>query len=411
MEYVTRLLEKDLEKYLKSKEILAVLGTRQCGKTTMLNHFLDKIEKKKKKIERISFDNIKILEIFENDIDLFIDKYIKGKDILFIDEVQYSKDAGKKLKYIYDKEKIKILITGSSAPEISIQCLKYLVGRILLFELYPFSFEEYLDYKDKFICKIFKTGKISKISLKILNEYLMEFLIYGGYPRVVLESKKENKKKILEGIYSTFLLKEIREILELSDDEKLTKLIKALSLQIGNLIEYNELSQLTGFSNNDLKKYLNILDKTFISTELKPFFSNKRTELIKTPKTYFYDLGFRNICIDNFSEERSDMGAILENFIFNELIKKKQKQIKFWRTKSKAEVDFILEKESKLIPIEIKRHLSRGEIPLSFRSFLEKYSPKKAYILSKDFELIKKEKETKIYFLPFIRFISQKTLN
>ncbi len=404
MVYVKRLLEEDLKRYMKSKEILAVLGTRQCGKTTMLNHFLDKI--KREKIERISFDNLKILEIFENDIDLFIERYVKDRDILFIDEVQYSKDAGKKLKYIYDKEKVKIIITGSSAAEISIQCLKYLVGRILLFKLYPFSFEEYLSYKDKPLHKIFVMKKISEMSLKILNEYLNEYLIYGGYPRVVLEKDKENKEKILEGIYSTFLLKEVREILELSEDKKLIKLIKSLSLQIGNLIAYNELTRLTEFSNDELKKYLNILDKTFISTELKPFFSNKRTELVKTPKVYFYDLGFRNICINNFSEERSDMGAILENFIFIELVKNKERQINFWRTKSKAEVDFIIEKESKLIPIEIKTN-SRGEIPFSFRSFIEKYSPKKAYILSKSFELKKKEKNTLIYFLPFIKFLSE----
>ena len=405
MEYVTRSLEKDLGNYMNSKEILGILGARQCGKTTMINHFLDNL-KSKKKIERISFDNLKTLEIFEEDTDLFIEKYVKGNDILFIDEVQYSKDSGKKLKYIYDKENIKILITGSSAPEMSIQCLKYLVGRILLFELYPFSFEEFLSYKDKILHRVFLSKKISETSLKFLNEHLTEFLTYGGYPKVVLEKKKENKKKLLEGIYSIFLLREIREILELSEDKKLRKLIKALSLQIGNLIEYNELSNLTGFSNTELKKYLNILDKTFISKELSPFFSNKRTELVKTPKIYFFDLGFRNICINNFSEERADMGAILENFVFNELVKRNEKLINFWRTKSKAEVDFIIEKNSNLIPIEIKTN-SNGKVSPSLKSFLEKYTPEKAYILSKIFKSEKKQGKTKLFFRPFINFLSE----
>jgi len=405
MEYVTRSLEKDLGNYMNSKEILGILGARQCGKTTMINHFLDNL-KSKKKIERISFDNLKTLEIFENDADLFIEKYVKGNDILFIDEVQYSKDSGKKLKYIYDKENIKILITGSSAPEMSIQCLKYLVGRILLFELYPFNFEEFLSYKDKILHKVFLSKKISETSLKLLNELLTEFLTYGGYPKVVLEKKKESKKKLLEGIYSTFLLREIREILELSEDKKLIKLIKALSLQIGNLVEYNELSNLTGFSNFELKKYLNILDKTFISKELSPFFSNKRTELVKTPKIYFFDLGFRNVCINNFSEERGDMGAILENFVFDELIKRNEKSINFWRTKSKAEVDFIIEKNSNLIPIEIKAN-SNGKVPSSLKSFLEKYSPEKAYVLSKIFKFEKKQGKTKLFFKPFINFLSE----
>jgi len=405
MVYVNRLLEKELQRYLNKKEILAVLGTRQCGKTTMLNYFLDSVEKKGKKVERLSFDNVKVLETFEKDIDLFIEKYVKGNEILFIDEVQYSKDSGKKLKYIYDNQKIKIILTGSSAPEISIQCLKYLVGRIFLFNLYPFNFEEFLSYQDKALYTIFRKGKISETSIESLNEYLQEFLTYGGYPAVVLEKYTKDKIKILEGIYSTFLLREIREILDLSNDDRLIKLVKALSLQIGNLVDYSELSRLTGFSIIEVKKYLNILEKTFILSELKPYFTNKRVELIKTPKIYFYDLGFRNICIDNFSKERSDMGAILENFIFNELVKAGNEKINFWRTKSKAEVDFIMEKNLELIPIEIKENLSGNNITLSFSSFIEKYSPKKAYALSKRFEGQRKKGRTKIIFVPFVKFI------
>ena len=116
-------------------------------------------------------------------------------------------------------------------------------------------------------------------------------------------------------------------------------------------------------------------------------------------------MGFRNICIDNFSKERSDRGAILENFIFSELMKKDVRQINFWRTKSKAEMDFVLEKNSKLIPIEVKENLFTNNLTPSFNSFIDKYSPSKAYVLSKNFKGERKKGKSKIVFLPFVEFV------
>lgn len=401
--YIERELEKEIQKYSSIKEIIAVIGARQCGKTTMVNSILDKLKEKRKKINRISFDNIKTLQLFENDIDSFIDQNIKNFDILFIDEVQYSKDSGKKLKYIYDSHNIKIFISGSSAAEISIQSLKYLVGRIFTFHLYPFSFKEFLKVKDSKIISLYESGKYKKEIIKKLNNYLEEFILYGGYPRVVLSKKIDEKKKVLENIYNTYLLKEIREILDLSDDSRLIDLIKALSLQIGNILNYHELSLLTKFSFGELKKYLNILEKTYICSLIKPFHTNKRTEIIKSPKVYFFDLGFRNISIDNFTKERTDKGNIYENFIFSELIKNNI-QPKYWNSKSKAEVDFIIEKQGKIIPIEIKSKIKDSTITKSFRNFLEKYPSTKGLYLSQDYESTKKIHKTQIKFLPFVKF-------
>ncbi|EFK96334.1 conserved hypothetical protein [sediment metagenome] len=405
MKYINRGLEKQLERYIKVREIMAVVGTRQCGKTTLINHFLDRLEKTGKKIERISFDNMKVLQLFEEDIDTFIDRYVKGNDLLFIDEVHYSKDSGKKLKYIYDLNYIKIIISGSSAAEISINSLKYLVGRIFTFTLYPLMFKEFLSYKNPKLVNIFEKSKYKGTVIKELNVYLEEFLLYGGYPRVVLTEKIEEKKKVLESIYSTYLLKEIKEIFDLSEDYQLNNLLKILSLQIGNIINYNEISKSTGFSYNDLRKYLNILEKTYICCLIKPFYINKRTEIVKSPKVYFIDSGFRNVCIDNFTKERSDKGQLYENFIYSELLKKGI-VAKYWNTKSYAEVDFIIEKDNRQIPIEIKSSLKEKKLTKSYISFIEKYKPKEGYYLSLDFEGIKKVKNSKIIFLPFLKFVN-----
>ena len=163
MLYIKRDIEDEINKYLNAREILTVVGSRQCGKTTLIDDILGNLEKKGKKISRVSFDNIKELQLFENDIDSFTGLYVKGYDFLFIDEVQYSKDSGKKLKYIYDNFKIKIFISGSSAAELSIQSLKYLVGRIFVFTLYPFSFKEFLRAKNQKLVPIYKSDRKSVV--------------------------------------------------------------------------------------------------------------------------------------------------------------------------------------------------------------------------------------------------------
>lgn len=401
--YIERDIEKQLKNYMKVKEIIAVVGPRQCGKTTLIENILSQVNNKKK-IKAISFDDIKQLSLFEKDIDTFCDMNVKGYDILFIDEVQYSKNSGKKLKYIYDTFKIKILITGSSSSELSLQSLKYLVGRIFIFTLYPFSFREFLKSKSTPLLEVYDKAKYSPDAVPELNKYLHEFMQYGGYPRVVLAKNTEEKQIVLKNILNIYLLREIKEILGLREDFKLLNLMKALSLQIGNLTNYSELSLTAEMPYSELKSNLNILGKTYICSLVKPFQNNKRVELVKNPKVYFYDLGFRNVLIDDFSVERSDLGAMYENFIFSELIKNKFSP-KYWRTKSKAEVDFVLEKNREVIPIELKASVSDESITKSFRSFIDKYSPKKGFICSVSFEGKIRVSNSEIYFVPFLKLI------
>jgi predicted AAA+ superfamily ATPase len=392
--YINRFLEKQLKKYLNKKEIIAVVGPRQSGKTTLLKH----IFKDLKNALFIDFEDREALELFNEDLKSFIELYVKNYNYLFIDEFQYAKEGGKNLKYIYDNYKTKIIISGSSVSSLSIHSIKYLVGRIFVFNLYPFSFEEYLNHKEPVLYnKIYIKRKITKPIIEKIIPYFNEFCIYGGYPRVILSNNKEEKEIVLRNIYNAYFLKEIREILNLSEDHKLSKLINALALQIGNIINYNELSDITGFNYKDLLNYINILEKTFICLRSRPFHTNKRTELIKAPKIFFLDNGFRNITIKNFQliKNRPDKGSLYENFVASELIKKNI-DVKYWRTKSKAEVDFIIEKKGNLIPIEIKSDLKEAKLTRSFFNFFEKYKPKKGFIFS---ERLIKQKD-KIKFRP-----------
>lgn len=377
--YIRRFLEGDIERYLKKREIIAIIGPRQSGKTTLLRHFYENV----KNAVFLDFEDRDTLELFTDDINSFVELYAKKHDYVFIDEFQYAKNGGKNLKYIYDNCKAKIIISGSSATELSIQSIKFLVGRIFVFTLYPFSFGEYLNYKNKDLHNLFLRKKLSKQVINKIVPYFNEFCVYGGYPRVVLSDDKSEKEVVLRNIYNTYFLKEIKEILNLPEDYKLSKLVNALALQIGGIINYKELSDITGFSFKDLLKYLNILEKTFVLGRSLPFYTNKRTEIVKSPKAFFLDPGFRNAVIKNFQPigNRPDKGSLYENFVASELIKKGF-DLRYWRTKSMAEVDFVVEKNNKPIPIEIKSNLANAGFTKSFLSFLEKYKPVKSFILS-----------------------------
>ena len=392
--YVNRDLEQKIIKYMDRPEIIAVTGARQCGKTTMVNHLLQYYEN----VKTVTLEDINIKLLFEEDIDSFIELYVKGFDYLFIDEVQYAEKSGKQLKYIYDTQNIKIIVSGSSSTDLSIKSFKYLVGRVLVFSLYPFSFREFLSFRAPRLYKIFIKKDFKKIINQKLLKYIHEYLQFGGYPEVTLATTQEEKKTLLKNLYNTYLLREIKEILQLSNNHKLVRLIRALALQIGDLIQYNELSRLSGFEFNTLKKYLYILEKTFICQRCHPFFTNKRKELVKTPKIYFLDNGFRNQCVDDFSLNDQKLGHLYENLIFSEFIKKGT-QLKFWRTKSKAEVDFIKDDQ---IPIEIKKS---PKTTRSFLSFIKKYNPEQGYIVSEQEQSPQSRKGCRIFFPSFPKFL------
>jgi len=400
-DYIPRTLEVSIQQFLNRREIIAITGVRQCGKTTLIKKIMGDLQQMGAACNYLTFDDFKLQALIRDDLDSFIDIHIKPFKYVFLDEIQYINESGRILKFIYDTCNTKIFVTGSSATEISIQGLKYLVGRIINFTLYPFSFEEYLNVKSPSITSVYKKGEYKNEITKQLNKLLTEFLLYGGFPEVVLTEDKEIKIKILENIYSTFMLREVKDLFDLSEDYKLNQLLKALSLQIGNLVNYNELTSITGISYPKLKNYLNILLKTFVIGFVIPYYTNKRTELKKNPKIYFIDPGFRNICMDLFSPSSLEQGGVYEQFIYNEL-RKTGLELKYWRTKSGAEIDFVVDHDFPL-PVEIKKNLKGADITRSFSSFLQKYTPAQAYIFSMSFEGNTSHNKTSIKFLPFVK--------
>jgi len=380
--YIKRKLESKILRFLNEPEILAIVGPRQSGKTTLLK----RIQADLPGSIFLSFEDLAVLELFEKNIKLFA-KSFQSYKYLFIDEFQYAKNGGKNLKYLYDTfPNFKIIISGSSAIDLTVKAIKYLVGRIFVMELFQLSFAEYLSGRDEVLArKLENTDKnaITDKTGKILADNLDDFLVWGAYPRIATAQDAEKKAEIIRNIYNTYFLRDIKDVLGLVDDFKLAKLIELLSLSCGQMTDYNELSKSSGYDFKTLKKYLGILEKTFICQSVRPYFQNKRNEVVKNPKIYFFDSGLRNQSINNFNtfDSRTDKGLLAENFIYTQLVKSGIK-INYWRNKNKAEVDFIIHAGKGIIPIEVKAG-DQEEMPSGLASFIEKYRPEQAIVLNR----------------------------
>lgn len=395
--YIKRNLEDTIQKYLTAPEIVAIIGARQVGKTTLLQRIHEGLEGS----TFITFEDAEIRGLFDRDIKAFIAIYIRPYKYIFIDEFQYAKTGGQSLKFIYDTVKDKkIFISGSSVLDLTVKTVKHLAGRILAFTLYPFSFREFLNTRSKelyhYLVKEDRHAILDEVLLRKTYGLLEEFIIFGGYPRVVVAETREEKQEVLRNILNIYLLRDVRDIFGLTDDYRVLNLIKALSLQIGNIISYEELSTITHQGAHAVKNNLNLLEKTYIIRLLRPYFTNKRTELVKNPKVYFFDTGLRNSAVNDFKglNLRQDKGSLYENFIFSELVKKDM-ELKYWRTKSKAEVDFIVNDRT---PVEVKSVLSRATIGKALLSFIEKYQPDTAFVLNENILETKMVAKTKIEF-------------
>jgi predicted AAA+ superfamily ATPase len=251
---------------------------------------------------------------------------------------------------------IDIIVSGSSALDLSSQINEPLTGRKWEYNLYPLSWAELEN----------NLGMLEAL------DSLDNRLVYGMYPEVVKHPGEE--REILENLYDSYLFKDILTLSELRKPELLQDLVKALALQIGNEVSYNELAQLLGVDKNTVNKYIEILEKGFVVFKLRTFSNNKRNELKTKRKIYFYDLGIRNAAIGEFDPfgSRQDKGMIWENFLISERMKYINNNLtyaksNFWRTKTRQEIDYIEKKDSKLTAYEFKIKPQRYKTPSSFR--------------------------------------------
>ncbi|MCK4252674.1 ATP-binding protein [candidate division WOR-3 bacterium] len=436
MSNITQILNKSLIernilpqiiKWIPEKEALILLGSRQVGKTSLLYLLIRYLAVNKgiaeKDIFYLDLERIDNLELLNAGVDRLLDyiyeqspepREISGsgqspensRKFVFIDEIQYLDNPTNILKLLVDhhSDRIKIFATGSSALTIKKKFKDSLVGRKITFEVYSLDFREYLLFKnerelkdliDKHspVPRFSGTGHsdfsqlkpISDISHQKLIKHYFEYALFGGYPAVAMLNEHAKKKKYLEDIYNSYIRKDINAIFSLENITAFNKIVKLLSLNIGNLINAQDISKEIGIARQTVEKYFSILESTYVCRFISPYFTNKKKEIVKMPKVYFYDIGLRNRIINDFRkiDERVDAGALIENVVFKNLLKRAEtvENIKFWRLKYGSEVDFVIDEEN-ILPLEVKLK-ETDNLPAGMVSFSRKYKSKTAVVANK----------------------------
>jgi hypothetical protein len=335
----------NLSSYLKPNKVLFIFGSRQAGKTTLLKKFL--IENKDKfRYKLDSGDDINLHAVLGSSDFKKIIEYAKGYDLIAIDEAQKIKGIGQGLKILVDQvPNLKAIVTGSSSFELAGQIGEPLTGRKITLALYPLSQIEmgniYNDYE--------------------LKNRLDDYLIYGAYPEVLTNEFINDKKRILEELVGSYLLKDILELEKVKSSKLLLDLLRLLAFQIGSEVSLSELGKQLGIDGKTVARYLDLFEKSFVIINICGFSRNLRKEITKKSKYYFFDNGIRNAIIANFNplEIRDDIGKLWENFLVVERIKKQSyHQIYannyFWRTWNQKEIDRVEERDGKLFGYEFK---------------------------------------------------------
>src|SRR3990167_3161951 len=380
------------EKFLMDQEWDAywtvLMGPRRAGKTTLGFHLSQKLIHEKK-FDQLLYFNCDLQTVrtalISPSIILDLIQYFKLKNpIIFIDEAQRIENPGLLLKALIDlRLPIKCIVSGSSQLEMKSKISESLAGRAIESLVLPPSWFEFQN-------------------LMSLNEKL----IFGCYFSII---KSQHKEFVLGELYKQYIEKDIVEILKIDKPHVIEKLITLIAHSSGQLVNYQTLANDCQISIPTVQSYLDKFEKTFVIAKITPFVGNKRTEITQNPKYYFIDNGFRHYALRNFTalDYRADLGALVENFVFQELLKFKTQHfldltLYFWRTKAKAEVDFIVYKnEDCFLPVEVKyANFKRPAITKSFRSFLQAYQPKRGVIITRDLLAQETFENTLVHFIP-----------
>jgi predicted AAA+ superfamily ATPase len=364
-----RLYENENE-LLKEGKVNLLYGPRRVGKTALVKQLL------KTKSDKVFFgegDDLELRDILGSNLKSKILTAFQNYDCIFIDEAQRIPDIGWGLKILVDNlPNLLIVASGSSSFELSKKVGAPLTGRTNTRLLYPVS--------------------VAEINEQFGGMYVMQmlenFMLFGMYPEVLISSNKTDKIRYLSELRNSYLLKDVLELENIRNANKLYDLLRLLAFQIGKEVSLNELSKTLELSVHTVSRYLDLLEKVFVIKKISGFSKNLRKEVTKTSRYYFFDNGIRNSLINNYNplSARDDSGMLWENFLVMERLKKNEykgvfSNNYFWRTYDQKEVDFVEERDGNLYGYEFKWGLKKGKIQ---KEFLNTYANSSFEIINKD---------------------------
>ncbi len=327
-----RSILKNLHEHLFLGDIIMIIGPRQVGKTTLVDTLVSGAPESE--VIRFNGDYPADRRYLQIDSSTHFDLIFSSYRYIVIDEAQKVPDIGNILKILADRYKSEkqVIVTGSSTLGLLDQTSEPLTGRKRVYHLYPIAFEE-----------IVSTSGIRDAEL-----LLEPILTYGSYPQVLSFADAESKIRKLQDLVSGQLYRDILEFQEIKNPDVLSKLLEMLALQIGSEVSYHALAQELWLSQQTVEKYIDLLEKSFVIFRLRPYMTNKKKEITKMKKIYFFDLGIRNALLRNFNplSLRNDTGALWKNYFILERRKiisyhELRFEQRFWRTKAQEEIDYL----------------------------------------------------------------------
>lgn len=343
MKYLNRELTDQILNKLQANKVVIVYGARRVGKTMLVENILRQIN------EPVLILNGEDINAHDKLANRSIENYkqiVGTHKLVYIDEAQKIPEIGLKLKLMVDEiPGLKIIISGSSALDIHNIAGEPLTGRKYSFNLYALSEKEYNQIENPI-------EKIDKVR---------ERLVFGNYPELLHIPDREDKIDYLNEMISSYLLKDILVFEKIKNSQKIFNLLRLIAFQIGGEVSLQELGKQLSISKNTVEKYLDLLSKVYILHKIEGFSRNLQKEITKNSRWYFLDNGIRNAVIANFNsiESRNDIGQLWENYMISERIKyleynKISSNNYFWRTYEQQEIDWVEEREGKLLGYEFK---------------------------------------------------------
>lgn len=343
---INRVLQSVIESRLHRGKAIIIVGPRQVGKTTMLQMLSSNSGDR---VIQWNCDEPDVRQKLTNATSTQLSAEIGAANLVLIDEAQRVQNIGITLKLLTDNFPDKqVVVTGSSALDLSNSINEPLTGRKYEYVLYPLSEEELVNH----------FGATEERRL------LEHRLVYGCYPDIINHPGEE--RELLRNITSSYLYKDIFAFQDVRKPEIIEQLLQALALQIGNEVSFNELGNLLGLNSMTVQRYIDLLEKSYVIFHLRSFSRNVRSELKKSRKIYFYDNGVRNALIGDFKSVnlRTDIGALWENFVISERLKHNAYngfygKSYFWRTQQQQEIDYLEETDGTLHAYEFKWNATR----------------------------------------------------
>lgn len=343
---------KDLLQHLSKKQVTVITGMRRVGKSTAVKYLIE--EWKQDNYVYLDCERVEIRTLFnrpdyekiKEELELMGIDFSKAC-LIAIDEIQLVENLPSVIKYLYDTYNVKFVVTGSSSYYIKNTFSESLAGRKRIYEMSPLTFKEFLQFKElwKDIYQKYSWAKFNRAWYNLSKDWYEEYIKFGGFPEVVLESHDSDKIELLNDIINSYIELDVKLLADYKVSEDLYKLVKLLSVRSGNKMDYSKLSSVSGINRNKITSYVYLLEYTYLIYQISPFTKNIDKEISQQKKLYFADTGILNVLSGN----KLSSGQIFENTIAAQL--KPFQELNYYQRKTGQEIDFILNEET---AIEVK---------------------------------------------------------